>query len=224
MLVEQEDFMLRRFLIRGVGEIGGDLAALGLLDHYRRLTGTEERKQHEIDYTIKSLGVVDNDLSYTLLGDLINDDEERIDRRRLVEALGQHSRRTDAVPLFMSLAGNDRSMSVRNKAAQALKFTADPSSAPDLEQLLETETNKYVRQTMMGALGDIGDPSSLSTLERVAKTDQNVDTRVSALDAIFKIGGPKAREILEEVAEKDKDAKVKEFAHRYIGKLDKKGN
>ncbi|MEE8143139.1 MAG: HEAT repeat domain-containing protein, partial [Planctomycetota bacterium] len=225
LLALESDFVNRRFLIKGLGAMGGDGAALGLTDHYNMLNEAplEERKVHEIKYTVEALGAVDNDLSYHLLSDLIENDEKLMDRWRFVEALGKHSRRWEVVPVFTQLMQEDKSLKVRNRAAQALKYTQDLPSAVDIEEAFEAENTMYVKQTMLGAIGSIGDPNSMKFLEQVVKTNSDFNIRVSAVNSILTIGGSEARRILEDVAEQDKHKRVREDARRALVKLEAKG-
>ncbi|MFQ5654693.1 MAG: HEAT repeat domain-containing protein [Planctomycetota bacterium] len=222
ILDENPDFVNRRFLIRALGEIGSDEASLGLVDYYRRLRDAEGNA-NEMKYTIEAIGRVDSDLSYSLLTAMIEEEAEKPNRLRFVEQLGEHSRRREAVPIFTELMMEEANFQVRNRAAQALKKTAERSSAPDIEKALETEENPYVRQTMLGALGAIGDAGSFGSLERIATSDEDPVTRMSAVAAIAKIGGADAKRILEGIAEEDTNARVRFDARRAIVKLEGRG-
>ncbi len=220
LLDAEENFLTRFSLIKGLGYMGGDIAAQGLADHYVKLS--ESDSLAEIQRTVDALGEIDNDASYGLIEDLIYNSRPK-DRFRFVKALGNHSRRGDAVPLMLELAREEPGDRLRNKAAQALKKAADPHSAPEIERMLDTEKSQYVRQTMIGALGAIGDPKSLRVLKNIALNDPEVSTRLSAINAIRKIGTEEALPILEQVAEKDKEPRLRDDAKRFSKELQDQG-
>ena len=204
----------------------GDLVAEGLGKHYE--TWSEKDRSEagvgsEIKYTAIALGRVDNDFSFDLLNHYVQDGDQR-DRSRFVEQLGLHSRRQESVPLFTQLAGTATQIRVRNKAAQALKRTADPGSAARIEELIEGEEVDHVRQTMIGALGPIGDRASLKSLDRILREEPNPTTRMSALRSTSLIGGPEARAMIERAAAKDADTKVRSFAKKELQKLGDRGD
>lgn len=224
ILDSEEDFVLRRKILYGLGAIGSAEAALGLADYYEKLINLEADKDSEIAHTIRALGEVDSDVSFDLLEDFITTENGRQKHRfRFVQALGDHSNSAAAVPLFTDLMQDDIHFKVRNNAAQALKKASVHTTAPDLERAVMTEQNNYVRQTMMGALGSIGDTGSISTLENIARNDEDPVNRLSAVSAITKIGGSSAKSILEEIAAKDAHERVRYYAKKGVAKLEDDG-
>ncbi|MCA8959642.1 MAG: HEAT repeat domain-containing protein [Planctomycetes bacterium] len=220
-----DNFLQRRVLLLGLAEMGGDTIADGLADHYDEWSQKDKREQSgsEIKYTVEALGKIDTDHSFDLLNHYLREGDPQ-DRSRFVEQLGLHSRREESVPTFVDLAGHDTQNRVRNKAAQALKRTAHPRSAADIEKLLETERVPYVRQTMIGALGSIGDPASLKTLDRILREDEDVSTRLSACHSTAAIGGASARRILERVAASDENQRVRTYAEGKLVELEDRRN
>ncbi len=212
LLANEKDFINRYILIAALGEIGSDLAADALVAHYH-WAKSRNNKIKDLERAIEALGKVGSDHSYDLLTGLIAEegDYEKEHRYRFVKQLGAHPRRDEAVPLFHDLAANSGQPNVRNYAAQALKRAAKPESAPEIERMLQTEKNDFVRQTELGILGEIRDPASIDALADVARIDDNDTNRRSAVESIYKIGGTRAKEVLKEVADQ------KDISHKKVG-------
>ncbi|MFN0060393.1 MAG: HEAT repeat domain-containing protein [Planctomycetota bacterium] len=221
LMIEEPDFVKRRLLIVGLGEIGGDYAAMALRDHYTNRLQLADGS-NEVKYTVESLGKVNNPLSYDLLVSMVGKAPPE-HRFRFVTEIGNHVEGARAIPLLTDVMANDESMDARNRAAQALKKVGDAASARDIESQLEVETVAHVRQTMIGALGGIGDLGSLSVLERIATTDTDAVSRLSAIDSIGKIGGTAAKKILERIAESEQHDRVRRDARKEVVKLEQKG-
>ncbi len=221
-----DNHLQRRVLLEGLGIIGGDIATEGLADHYETWSSKDRTANGvgtEIKYTAIALGAINSDFSYDILNHYVRDGDQQ-DRSRFVEQLGLHGRRKESVPLFTELAAQDDQIRVRNKAAQALKRTADHGSAARLEELVQSEQVHHVRQTMIGALGAIGDPGSLKTLDRILREDENPTTRMSATNSAARIGGPEAKAMIERVAANDTEARVRSFAKQELEKMADRGN
>ncbi len=223
LLLEEPDFLNRRRLILALGEIGSDQATDELALHYWRLKALGE--EVELNYTIKALGVVQSPYSFDLLTGMIESPETTKHRWRFVEQLGGHNNSAQAVPTFLRVADSSTEPYFKNRsrAALALKWANDPRAAPDVERLLDSEEDKFVRQALCGTLGDLGDPASLTRLGSVARTDQNYQTRMSAIRAMSRIGGEEARKIIEERRENDEHERVRLEATHALQGMDGSG-
>ncbi|HIA27745.1 MAG TPA: HEAT repeat domain-containing protein [Planctomycetes bacterium] len=206
LLEEEPDFINRRFLIRGLGKIGTAEAIAGLERHYWQML--ELNKESEIKYTVEAIGSADNDVCFDALVRLSGDESARPHRWRFIEALGNHSRRTEAVPLFTEALANDPFFRVRSRAALGLKLAAIVDSASRIETALEREKNPYVRQAMIGALGGVRDIQSLGALEEILANDPDLQSRMSAARSIARIGGDRARAILQAVLEREEHQRI----------------
>lgn len=217
-LIQNEQQYIKRYrLIEGLGWMGGDRAAVLLIDHFR--SRVEEEKVVEARRAIRALGLVNNDFSYRLI-----DQELRTGgpehRPHFIQSMVWHKDAERAMPLFKDMARTELGVQARNKAAQALKYVGNAESARDVEAMLEAEPVTYVRQTLIGALGKYGDPESLDVLERIAIEDADHVTRMSAVNNVRLIGTPRAVEILEWVAKNDKNERVRSDAESALVKLE----
>ena len=218
LLIEEPDFMLRRIIIDAIAALRTDAAVDALIDHYWRLY--ERDQESELNYTIAALGRIDTDHSFVRLDEMIVHDLAELHRFRFVEQLGRHSDAARAVPRFLEVADStkQRYWKTRSRAAWALNQAQDVAAAPKIEALLETEENKYVRQSMVGTLGYLGDVGSISKLESIALTEPNHQTRTSAIRALSRIMTERAREIVERVAAEDENEDVREHAEMLLGR------
>ena len=223
LLEREPDFLNRRRLIMALGEIGSDRAADELVNHYWRLFDGDQ--ETELNYAIKALGLVQSPHSFGLLTGMIEDADAIPHRYRFVEQLGRHRDNVQAVPTFIRVAdsANEPYFKTRSRAALALKWANDPRSAPQVERLLGTEEDKFVRQALCGTLGDLGDTGSIPKLEHVARGDTDHQTRMSAIRALSRIGGPEARQIIEELQQSDEHERVRLEAARALQRLDQNG-
>jgi len=223
LLEEDWNFLDRRALIRRLGEIGTDRAADLLVAHYQTLA--EKGVETELNYTIQALGAVQSPHSFTLLASLIEGEGVPEHRFRFVEQLGRHRDNVQAVPIFLRVADsqNEEYFKARSRAALALKWADDPRSAPQVERLLDSEQNKYVRQALCGTLGELGDPASVAKLATIARSDEEHQTRMSAIRALSRIGGDEARKIIEELREGDANERVRLEATRALERMDENG-
>lgn len=218
LLAEEPDFVNRRFLIRGLGKIGSAEAILGLEEHYWRMLALN--KESEIKYTVEAMGAADNDIGFEALVRLSREEQARPHRWRFIDALGSHSRRVDAVPLFTEALQQDSFFRVRSRAALGLKQAAVVDSAPHIENALKLETNPYVRQAMIGALGGVRDIQSLTVLEEILANDSDLQSRMSAAHSIARIGGDRARAILQAVIDREDHERVRFEAQRGLDFLE----
>ena len=167
--------------------IGSDAAANGLTDHYHKMAMLGD-KDSEAKHSIRALGRVDSPHSFDLLYDLADKSGDPEHRHEFLEELGGHHMTGEAIPLYKRMMVEDGRVNVRSYAARALKRTADPATAPDIEAAIKEERSKYVRQTMIGALGGIGDPKSIPALEalRILKgmLPQNIERRSRMFQAV----------------------------------------
>ncbi|MEM7165677.1 MAG: HEAT repeat domain-containing protein [Planctomycetota bacterium] len=222
VLGDEVDFGNRRFLMYALGRIGTDRAVDGLVGHYHKMAALGT-KDSEALHTIRALGTSDTPHSFDQLMDLAVDSGDPQHRHRVLEQLGNHHLRAEGIPVYQRLLIDDGRMNVRSYAAQALKKTADATTAPSIEQALLTEKNRYVRQSMIGALGGIGDVNSIRALEEVTNTDDDHVSRMSAVNSLRMIGGPLAESVLEKVAENDANQRVREDAQRALQQLREQG-
>jgi len=223
MLAGEWNFLDRRAMLRRLGEIGTDHAANLLVEHYWTLAAAGV--ETELNYTIEALGTVQSPHSFTLLTDLIGTEHTYHHRFRFVEQLGRHRDNIQAVPTFLRVAdsANEDYFKTRSRAALALKWADDPRSAPQVERLLDSEQDNYVRQALCGTLGELGDPASVGKLAAIARTDTNHQTRMSAIRALSRIGGDDARGVIEELRESDGHERVRLEATRALEQMDENG-
>lgn len=221
LLIEEPDFINRRQIIYALGRIGSDPAANALVDHYWRLYGEEQ--EGELNHTIQALGIVQSEHSFGLLTQMIETEAAEPHRFRFVEQLGRHKENARAIPTFLAVAEEDGYFKTRSRAALALKWAGDPASAPQVERLLDSEQDKFVRQALCGTLGDLGDPASVNRLATIARTDTEHQTRMSAIRAMSRIATAEARQVIEERATADEHERVRIEAERALRRMDQGG-
>ena len=217
LLLQEEDALMRRYLLMAIGRIGSPLAVDALTDHYWRVFRSNQ--ETELNYTIKALGLAKSPASFDRLSEMIQTDLAAEHRFRFIQELGDHPDSRRAIPLFLESADrrNDDYFKNRSRAALALKIANDPRSAPKVEQLLDHEDNEYVRQALCGTLGALGDPASVARLKSIAEgQNEQFQTRMSAVRALTKIGTEEARVVVEGVANNDGDERVRKEAVRRL--------
>ncbi|RTZ90242.1 MAG: hypothetical protein DSY81_08225 [Bacillota bacterium] len=187
LLIEEQDFVNRRFLLRALGRIGNDEALIALVDHYHWSVGNQ--KESEVKHTVAALAAADNDRSFEILSAFALSEEDQRHRYRFVGALSQHSRSSDALGIYSQLLRDDSHFRVRQRAAFGMKVSGGLADAAGIEAALLDEGNPYVRQSFLGALGGIRDVRSVPLVTRVLQEDSVLATRVSAVKALLRIEG-----------------------------------
>lgn len=199
LLEKESDFVLRRILYDGLAAIGTEEAGAVIRDYFLA-RASQEALGSELRHVIAALGASDTSVAYDTLVELLGKDEAYLKeyRPQYVEALGKHSRGSQALPLMLDLLAGDARFEVRNKSAQAVKNVAkrDVGSCrpvlPELVRSFENEKAVPVRQTTLGAIGQIGDPASIPYLEGVGTRSQELGIRLSSAAAASRIGGEEA--------------------------------
>lgn len=217
VLSVETDFVNRRFLIYALGDLGprSEEATFALADFYESTRGTPGARS-ETNHVIKAMGSLKNETSFQFIGDYIdNPDTSSYDRDKLIQVLGEHPRRDEAIPRFVAGMRDERDVNTRNHSAQALGKIRQPRTLAELISSFEREEVWYVRQTILGSIGKIGDPSALPFLEKQARIAEPSGVRLSAANAIRLIGmaepwREKARRILQSLLGVERDASVRE--------------
>ncbi|MBN1418518.1 MAG: HEAT repeat domain-containing protein [Planctomycetes bacterium] len=229
LLRNEPDYVNRKILIYGLGEMGWPEATDALREYFGDYSSFTKLRP-EMYHVIRAVGVSANDRAYDTLTEWLGEADPTVAsyRRWIVESLGDHPRRGDAVPIFLQEMTTAPEGLVRNKAAQAIKKVADGGQREDLRGApLSTLLNEvqredlpyYVRQTMMGAIGSIADPAAIPVLEGLALTNDDVQIRISAVASLRRIGTTDALAIVQKSAASDPDERIREFASKAVRQM-----
>ncbi len=214
ILDAEPDFVYRRFLLYAIGDLGreSDLATWILKDY---LMARKDNPQavSEVKHVIRAMGNLQNDTSFETLRELVWHPDPRMQsfRKDIIEQLGLHDRRAEAVDTMVEGLREDTLTSNRNKWAQALKRVADPTTLDDLYIAFNKERYWATKQTILGAIGGIGSPAAIPFLEDKARSDPTPAVRLSAARALWRIATPYALDLLQGIIEREKDAKMKQL-------------
>ncbi len=210
VLNAEADFVNRRFLLYGIGDIGpeSEEATFLLKDFF---LGRQEQPEarSEMFHTIDAIARLDNDTSFDLITDFSKRKNLHAFRAKFVEALGTHSRREEAVGTVVEHMRNDTLHNVRNKAAQFLGKTKLDETLDDVYRAVEKEPHWIVKQTMLGTIGKIGNPASIPFLENQARNASEPGVRLSAARALSRIENDYANRVLKDVARAEPDQRMK---------------
>lgn len=229
LLRNEPDYVFRKILIYGLGEMGWPEATDALREYFGDFSSFQ-RLRPEMYHVIRALAVSANDRAYETLTGWIEDSDPTVSSydRWTIEALGDHPRRGQAVPIFLQEMTTSDDVLVRNKAAQAIKKIADggerePLRGAPLSTLLGEVQREdlpfYVRQTMMGAIGSVGDPAGIPVLEGLALTNKDPGIRISAVAALSRIGTVDSLAIVEKAAASDADERIRDYAAKAVRRM-----
>lgn len=237
ILNAESDFVNRRFLLYAIGELGpqSERATFILRDYYMA-RHADPRNDSEIRHVIQAMAKLQNDTSFEVLKDFIYSPEPTVDphRRFFVQALGEHHRREEAIPVFVDRLHAEREESdhVRNMAAQALGKVRNPQTLNELYRAAENEPYFVVKQTILGSVGKIGSPESVGFLESQYRQAlapsqgpyerENFWIRLSAARALCRIGTPEAIGTLRELQRIEPEQKGRELIDKWIAEFAQK--
>ncbi len=220
ILNHESDFVDRRFLLYAIGELGPEAeeATFHLRDFF------EARREDpnafsEMLHVISAMSHLENDTSMGTLQEYVARDELDRFRPKLIEALGRHPRRGEAVDQIVGYV-DDGHPNVRNKAAQFLGETRQENTLDTVYRALEGESNPVVRQTLLGTVGKIGSPDSIPFLANEAKYATQRVVRLSAARAISRIGTEYGKETLRELIAQEPDDYVRDNIRKWLTELE----
>jgi len=216
ILGQEPDFVYRRFLLYGIGDLGtqSEGATWYLRDYFMKRQADPENRS-EVGHVVKAMERLRNDTSFEMLQDLMRNDQARPYREKLVEALGEHPRRDEAIGVFVDGMQESTSTKQRLRHAQALGKVADPNTLPDLYHAFQRESYWVTKQTILGSIGKIGDASAIPFLEEQARYAAEGAVRLSAGKALQRVGTPHAMQVLRHLAPTENDARVRESFQRW---------
>jgi HEAT repeat protein len=213
----EPDFVDRRFLLYALGDLGKETEeATHVLADFLMKRYEDPRARSELGHAIKAMGNLHNESSLDRLVSFIGDERLHGYRRHLVEALGEHPYRDEAVGTFVEVLREDSLPNVRNKAAQALGKIESPETLNELYMAFQSEPHWVTKQTILGSIGKIGNPSSIPFLEEQARSGKLASTRLSACGALQRLNTPYAQQVLREVARSEPDAQVRKHLETWV--------
>jgi len=210
ILDAEPDWVDRRFLLYAVGAIGpqSEEATLVLKDFF--LARYQQAGSHsEMIHAIDSMGLLQNDTAFDTLTDFTARAGMHSFRPKLIEVLGDHPRREEALGSVVGYLHDDPLATVRNKAAQFLGKVKNGDSLDEVYRAVEKESHWVVKQTLLGTVGKIANPNSVAFLENHARNAPEAGVRLSAARALSRLGTPHADRVLREVARSEPDPKVR---------------
>ncbi len=216
ILNHEGDFVYRRFLMNGIGEMGAEseLATLKLRDYFMKRQ-KEQSQTSEAKHVIKAMAKLQNGSSFEVLQQLISDKNVSRFRTDLIEALGEHHQREQAAGFIADGLHESSRKTVRNKFAQALGKIRSPDSLPDLYHAFEKENYWVAKQTILGSVGKIGDPNSVPFLEEKARYSREGAVRLAAGRALFRVGTPYAIDTLKDIAQSEPEPKLRSLMEKW---------
>ena len=146
---------------------------------------------------------------------------EAADRADAAVALGKLKKEDDAAAALGDAARNDKSVGVRNVAAQSLGEMGGPAASKELLESLKEAKVPWVRNQIVQSLGGFkDDPAVVAKLESVAKEDSSYRARAAALQALGRLKSPKAYETLTAmVSSESPDGFLRNASLRALGTL-----
>ncbi len=146
---------------------------------------------------------------------------EAADRADAAVALGKLKKEDDAAAGLGEAARNDKSVGVRNVAAQSLGEMGGPAASKELLESLNTAKEPWVRNQIVQSLGSFKeDPAAIAKLESVAREDSSYRARAAALQALGRLKSPKAYETLTAMVNSESpDGFLRNAALRGLGTL-----
>jgi HEAT repeat protein len=228
ILNAESDFVDRRFLLRALGNLGPrSEEATWVLRDFFMARHEDPANRSEMGYVIDAMGKLQNDTSFEVLHHMIEEGADsrrpiRAYRDKLIEALGDHPRREEAIDTFVDSLARDAAFPTRNKAAQALGKVRSPDTLGDLYNAFQRERVWYAKQTILGTIGKIGNPNSIPFLEEQARTAQESGVRLSAARAILRIGEQRpsttqyAEQVVKELVRSEPEPLVRQQIERWL--------
>jgi hypothetical protein len=150
--------------------------------------------------------------SISFLGKLYGSTENEKFQKRLIGAIGLHSKPELVVPFMEKVLKSRSSDNLRGRAAIEL---GDQNSERSLELLLESahhDRSLHVRKRAVSGLEDLETPGATDGLIALARHADHRDIRRRAISALGDIASRKAVKALEEVVYNDSDTKVQKQA------------
>jgi hypothetical protein len=210
ILNAEGDFVNRRFLLVALGDLGpeSEEATFVLRDFFMARRQNPENLS-ELGHVIKAMGRLQNDSSFEVLGEFVVREDLHAYRGKIVEALGEHPRRDEAIGTFVRTMHEDQVIPARNMAAQALGKIRSSDTLQELYSAADRESYWVNKQTILGSIGKIGDPSSIPFLLDKARNAKEPAVRLSAGGAIRRVGAEQAPDLLRDLARTEPDPEVR---------------
>jgi HEAT repeat protein len=221
ILNAEGDFVDRRFLLYGIGNIGPKSAeATFVLRDFFAARESDPQNRSELIHAVKAMANLKNETSFGTLLDFIDrgnsDPTYHGFRGNFIEALGEHPKREQAIDTLVQTLHDDQWIDARNKSAQALGKIRSEAALPELYNAVEKEPYWIVKQTLLGSIGKTGNPDSIPFLESQARTAKESGVRLSAANAIKLIGAPQTDEILRNIARDESDEDTRKRIEGWI--------
>ena len=212
ILNAESDFVFRRFMLYAIGDLGPQSEdATYMLKDYFMARQRNPKSLSEVKHVLRAMGRLQNDTSFDVLQNMTWDEELAPHRKNIVEQLGDHVRRDEAVDFFVDGLRKDTHTMNRNKWAQAIKKLRNPDTLGDLYRAFEKERYWGTQQTILGAIGATGSSSAVPFLESKARHHDTPAVRLSAARALWRIGTPYAGEVLSDLQRTEPDPKIRKL-------------
>ena len=150
--------------------------------------------------------------SVSFLGKLYESTKNEKFQKRLIGAIGLHSKPEIVVPFMEKILKSRSSNELRGRAAIEL---GDQNSERSLELLLECASHDrslHVRKRAVSGLEDLDMPAATDGLIALARNADQSDIRRRAISTLGDIASRKAVEALEDFVYNDSDTKVQKHA------------